>query len=256
MLPRSGLVALQFLTRWPVRLNPAPQPRELGRSLLWYPAVGFLLGAILSSVALALHRASPILAAALLLVVWVLATGALHLDGLADTADAWIGGHGDRERTLAIMKDTHAGSAAVAAIVCVLILKFAALSAFCAARVHPNDVAHDFPRLLALLLPPLLGRASVLLLFATTPYIRAEGIGAEVAVSQSRPWNVVIASFTAGICALEGLRAAAAVGVCALTFVVVRYALMRALDGFTGDCAGALIEIIETAAIVTLGLAL
>lgn len=66
--------------------------------------------------------------AALLLVFWVLATGALHLDGLADSADAWVGGLGDRERTLAIMKDPCCGPAAVVALVVVLLVKFAALA--------------------------------------------------------------------------------------------------------------------------------
>lgn len=47
--------------------------------------------------------------AALLLTVWVLLSGGLHLDGLADSADAWLGGFGDRERTLTIMKDRAAG---------------------------------------------------------------------------------------------------------------------------------------------------
>jgi adenosylcobinamide-GDP ribazoletransferase len=56
--------------------------------------------------------------AALLLAVWVLLTGGLHLDGLADTADAWIGGQGDRDRTLAIMKDPRSGPIAIVAIGC------------------------------------------------------------------------------------------------------------------------------------------
>src|SRR5256885_9559254 len=55
-------------------------------------------------------------------------------DGLADTVDAWVGGRADPERTLAIMKDPCSGPVAVAAVVCLLLLKFAALSALRAAR--------------------------------------------------------------------------------------------------------------------------
>jgi adenosylcobinamide-GDP ribazoletransferase len=252
---RSGLVALQFLTRLPVRLDPAPRPHELGLSLAWYPIVGLLLGSILWAEALALHDAAPILAAALILVPWVLVTGALHLDGLADTADAWVGGHGDRERTLAIMKDPHAGPTAVTAIACVLILKFASLCALLStSRVAVDRSAHDLLRPMGLLLPPLLGRASVPLLFATTPYVRAGGIGAQMALSQSRRSNVAIAFLSGALCFLGGLKAAVVVAACAALFLLVRRCLVRTLGGFTGDCAGALIELTETVAIVVLGL--
>jgi adenosylcobinamide-GDP ribazoletransferase len=66
--------------------------------------------------------------AALLLTVWVLLSGGLHLDGLADSADAWLGGFGDRERTLTIMKDPRSGPIAVVVLVLVLLLKFCALA--------------------------------------------------------------------------------------------------------------------------------
>jgi adenosylcobinamide-GDP ribazoletransferase len=58
----------------------------------------------------------PGVAAALVLILWVWSTGALHLDGLADSADAWVGGLASRERTLEIMKDPRSGPAAVTAI--------------------------------------------------------------------------------------------------------------------------------------------
>jgi adenosylcobinamide-GDP ribazoletransferase len=254
VLPRTGLVALQFLTRLPVRLDPAPQPRELGLSLLWYPVVGLLLGCILWAAALILHDAPATIAAALVLVLWVLLTGGLHLDGLADTADAWIGAHGDRERALTIMKDPHAGAAAITAITCVLLLKFAALSAYCASQSGVTSSSHAMLRLAGLLMPPLLGRAVMPLLFATTPYVREEGIGAQIALHQSRAWNLLLSCGAAVLCLVPGVRAAAVVALCAATFVVVRRSFVRLLGGFTGDCAGALIELTETVAIVVLGI--
>ena len=143
MIPRPALVAVQFLTRLPVRLEPPPSGREVGRSLLWYPAVGLLLGAVVWVAAALLSPLATPLAAALVLAVWVASTGALHLDGLADTADAWVGGGGDRERTLAIMKDPHIGPVAVAAIVCVLLAKYGALSALLSE--HGNLSCTNFP---------------------------------------------------------------------------------------------------------------
>ena len=103
MLLRPALIAVQFLTRFPIRLDPPPVAREVGLSLLWYPAVGVLLGLLVWVSAILLSPLATPLAAAMVLALWVSCTGALHLDGLADTADAWVGGRGDRERTLAIM---------------------------------------------------------------------------------------------------------------------------------------------------------
>jgi adenosylcobinamide-GDP ribazoletransferase len=254
VLPRTGLVALQFLTRLPVRLDPAPQPRELGLSLRWYPAVGLLLGCILWAAALILRDAPPSIAGALVLVLWVLLTGGLHLDGLADTADAWVGAQGDRERALAIMKDTHAGAAAITTVTCVLILKFAALSAYCANPTGVSWSPHAMLRLAGILIPALLGRAAMPLLFATTPYVREGGIGAQAALNQSRAWNLILSCGAGVLCIMPGVRAAAVVALCAATFIIVRRGFMRLLGGFTGDCAGALIELTETVAIVALAI--
>ena len=129
MFFRSALMAVQFLTCWPIRLEPPPARREVGLSLLWYPAVGLLLGLLIWVATILLSPLATPLAAAVVLALWVSCTGALHLDGLGDTADAWVGGRGDRERTLAIMKDPYSGPIAVAAVVCLLLVKFGALSA-------------------------------------------------------------------------------------------------------------------------------
>jgi cobalamin synthase len=122
-------IALQFLSSLPIRLPGMPQPQELGRSLLFYPVVGLLFGVLLWGLNSVLMGAPLLLHAALLLTAWVLLSGGLHLDGLADSADAWLGGFGDRERTLTIMKDPRSGPIAVVTLGMVLLLKFTALVA-------------------------------------------------------------------------------------------------------------------------------
>jgi len=97
-------------------------------------------------------NAAPQPAAALTLAATLLLTGAMHEDGLADTADAWVGGHGDRERTLAIMKDPRAGAMAVIAIVTLLLLKLASMESLLSARQWGP-----------VLIAPILGRAAMLL---------------------------------------------------------------------------------------------
>lgn len=236
------LIALQFLTRLPVRLSGVPAPQALGRSLLWYPLVGGLLGALLTAAAQA--SLPPLLHAALLLSLWVGFTGALHLDGLADCADAWVGGHGDRERTLAIMKDPNAGPMGVTALVLVLLLKFAALHALL-----------DAGRTASLWLVPLLARAAMPALFATTPYLRSVGLGSALASHLPRTPALLVAAASLALCAFApsaGLHLAA---VTVLVFVLIRRVLLQRLGGCTGDCAGAMLELIETSALLALALA-
>ncbi len=238
---RSLLVALQFLTRIPVRLRTAPTEIEMGRSLLFYPLVGLLIGAVLIGVHAMLAHAPELVRAALVLVVWVAITGALHLDGLADTVDAFAGGRGDRERTLAIMKDPCCGPMGVTAIGLVLLVKFAVIAGM------PSHISWS-----ALLIAPALGRLAVPLLFATTLYVRPNGIGASLARFQSRTAAVallvlVLLAATVG----AGWAGARATLVAALVFVVVRGRATSWIGGITGDTAGALVEITETAVLVS-----
>ncbi len=237
------LIALQFLTRLPIRLPGLPEPAQLGRSLLCYPLVGLLLGGVLLAAAWALSGVATPLAAALLLALWVLASGALHLDGLADTVDAWVGGYGERERTLALMKDPCCGPMAVSALLLLLLVKFAALWTLLEAGAWA-----------ALLLAPLLGRSALLMLLLGTPYVRAGGLGSAMAgqVPRRAGWRVLLAVALA--CLLAGWSGLLALGVALLLFAVVRRALLRRIGGTTGDSAGALLELIECAVLVALAL--
>ena len=127
-LMRGLLVALGFLTRIPVPVRVFDDACAQRTSLAWYPMVGLIVGALLTGVFIVLPREHALLSAALTLLAWVVLTGGLHLDGLADSADAWVGGFGDRARTLEIMKDPRSGPAGVTAVVLLLLLKFAALA--------------------------------------------------------------------------------------------------------------------------------
>jgi adenosylcobinamide-GDP ribazoletransferase len=237
------LVAVQFLTRFPIPSSGMADQRTSGRSLIYYPLVGLMLGAVLASLNYILAFAPDLLRAALLLAVWVIMTGALHLDGLADSADAWIGGIGNRTRTLSIMKDPHCGPAAVVALVVLLLVKFAALHA-----VASNGIA--------LAIVPMLARTSVVLLFLTTPYVRKEGLGAALATNLPKV-SAVVASILAAAVTMAFLGST---GFAMLVATIAAYAILRAMmksriGGTTGDTAGALIEISEAGLLVTIALA-
>jgi len=242
---RPLLIALQFLTRLPISLNGAPDERDLGRSLLYYPLVGLLLGALLAALAWAPLGGGDTLRAALLLAVWVFASGGLHLDGLADSADAWVGGLGGRERTLMIMKDPNCGPAGVVALVITLLLKFAALQAL---------LAHG--AWVPLLLAPLLGRSALPALFLTTPYVRPGGLGDVLARCLPRRTALwVVLAVLAGIPATTGVTGLWPLLAALLTFGWLRLLMLRRLGGTTGDTAGALVEMVEVAVLVSAALA-
>lgn len=236
-------IALQFLSSLPVTLPGMPAPQENGRSLLFYPVVGLLFGGVLWGASGLLSGAPVYLHAALLLSLWVGLSGGLHLDGLADSADAWLGGFGDRERTLTIMKDPRSGPIAVVALVLVLLLKFCALLAL----VESGQEA-------GLILAPVVGRGAMLALFLITPYVRPGGLGQ--ALKDHLPRQAafsVLALSTIGCLLLGGWLVLAVV---VLVFFSLRRSMMRRLGGTTGDTAGALLELLELAVLLTLALQL
>ena len=237
-------IALQFLSSLPIRLPGMPAPQELGRSLLFYPLVGLLFGGILWGLNWLMLGAPLLLHAALLLTVWVLLSGALHLDGLADSADAWLGGFGDRERTLTIMKDPRSGPMAVVTLVLVLLLKFAALLALI-----------EQQHALALIIVPLLGRSALLGLFLTTPYVRAGGLGQALADHLPRSAGKQVLAVSGLACVLiAGLSGFFALVLAVVLFAWLRRVMLRRLGGTTGDTAGALLELLEVAMLVGLAL--
>jgi adenosylcobinamide-GDP ribazoletransferase len=230
---RMFLIALQFLTRVPIGRLEAPKLEEIGRSLLYYPLVGLLLGGVFSfTMTMVSAHVPPIFVGALLLAVWVASTGGLHLDGLADSADAWACG-GSAERRLAVMKDPNCGPAAVSTLIVTLILKFAALM-----------VLVTNGNWLPIMLAPMLGRASPIAIFLTTPYVRPGGLGAAMAahLPRGRAWLllVVMALGTTLVGHLAMFAAAVVV------LLLLRRLMIHNLDGATGDTIGATVELVET----------
>lgn len=235
---RGLLAAIGFLTRLPVPVQVFDDADAQARSLAWYPVVGLLIGALLAVLAWALRDVPPLLAAALVVVAWVALTGALHLDGLADSADAWVGGLGDRARTLEIMKDPRSGPAGVVAIGLLLLLKFAALA--------------SLPRgaWIALPLVAMLARAALTAAFLTTPYVRSGGLGSRLAAAPRRACVVALLLAAAFCLLLPGWRAMFGAAMAVLVFLLWRHACLQRLGGMTGDTCGALTEWVEAVVLI------
>jgi adenosylcobinamide-GDP ribazoletransferase len=121
------LTAVQFLTISPPFIRRAFTAGELGQATGFFPLVGVGIGGILIGADFIFGKVfAPPLQAALLLAVWVLLSGALHLDGFLDACDGLLGGFTPESR-LRILKDEHKGAFAVTAGIVLLLVKFAAL---------------------------------------------------------------------------------------------------------------------------------
>ena len=232
------LIAVQFMTTIPIKLPCLPSREQNALSMLFYPVIGLMIGGVLWLVA-SYVQLPMMLLSCVVMVVWVWLTGGLHLDGLADTADAWVGGFGDRQRTLTIMKDPNTGAMGVMAIVLCLALKWAAV--YCLLELDA---------VLALLFVPMLGRMSALALFATTPYVRQHGLGSALQdVPKYLLWLVML-GFGAVVFALSWQMAVVMIGVWAVMLAWLRWRFVGRIGGITGDTVGASIEVVEVAMLV------
>ncbi|MBI5787913.1 MAG: adenosylcobinamide-GDP ribazoletransferase [Candidatus Schekmanbacteria bacterium] len=165
---RRLTIALQFLTRLPLKITPNPTPEEIGRSMVYFPLAGLLLGGYLVLVNQIVTLLLPALPASILLVMMLTAaTGAMHLDGLADMVDGFYAGcalppgEARQERILTVMKDSRIGAMGALAIFFSLILKIAGIYSLPA--TCKNSI---------LLLTPMLSRWNMVWAAALSDYAR------------------------------------------------------------------------------------
>ena len=242
VLFRPLFIALGLLTRIPVPRQEPLSDQSLGDSVLAYPWVGLLIGVVLAGMANLPIAWETDLRSALILTVWVGITGGLHLDGLADSADAWVGGMGDRQRTLEIMRDPHSGPMAILILTLLLLVKFAAIKALLLADQG-----------MLLILPPILGRCGILLLFLTLPYVRVQGMGAVAAQRVPKKKALfLLLLIGGGLPYLYGEIGFKLVLFFLGGFLLLRRQMYRRLGGTTGDSTGALCELLEAVALLSM----
>ena len=236
------IVAAQFLTRLPAPRLSAFKPDWVTRSARWFPLVGQLVGAIAGVVFVgAAQLWPPAVAAVLALAAGLLVTGALHEDGLADTADGLFGG-ATPARRIEIMKDSRIGTYGVLALVVAVGLKVAGLAALAPAAAFWALVAvHG------------LGRAAAVTAMRLTPYA-PEGRPTRWTPAQAgvRTWELAFSLMLAAwpLAMLGPLAAGAAVLGAALGAAVVIGAARRRLGGHTGDVLGAVEQTAEVCALL------
>jgi adenosylcobinamide-GDP ribazoletransferase len=235
-MSRQALLALQFLTVLPVPDTSAVSEGDLPRSMGFYPFIGALIGALAGLTGLACAAFFPVpVAAAATVAALAAISGALHLDGLADTCDGFYGG-GDRERVLAVMKDSRSGAMAVIGVSCALLAKFALLSGLGAVSALP-----------ALIAAGTLSRASMVWLCHRSTYARCvTGTGSPYIGRVAAGTALFAAAVAAAIAiAVSPWRSAVAIIIVAVSAELYRWRVEARIDGMTGDTLGAACELSE-----------
>jgi adenosylcobinamide-GDP ribazoletransferase len=236
----SLVLAVRFLTIVRVPGREAGGPGALGRAAWWFPAIGLALGGGLMLADRVLAAVvPPLLSAALVVAVWKVSTGALHLDGLADCLDGLAGVNA--ERRLAIMRDSRIGVFGAIGLVLCLFIACAALSGTPAAARAP-----------ILLLAPAVGRLTPLLVGPrVSPATPGQGLGAAFLAALPRAagpvWLAVLLVLAWLLFGPTGALMATGALVAGAGGAVV---LARRVGGLTGDALGSGVELTELAWLV------
>jgi len=231
----SFLLAVQFLTVLPIKIKEFSE-EKVSWALVYFPVVGLLLGFLLFSLYYLLFNLgfSVLVTSVFLVIALIILTGGMHLDGLSDTADAYLSGRGKQEM-LEIMRDPHIGVMGVLTLISCILLKIGLLSSI-AGSVKP----------IVLILMCIISRWSVVMMMYLFPYARQEGKaklfiqGLNLKIFLVSVIVVLILVFVYG-----GAKGLLMLAVIAGSTYLIGKASARKIDGITGDTLGATIELNE-----------
>lgn len=240
---RGFLIALQFLTSIPVKVKKTVGDKELAESMAYFPLAGLLVGTIL---ALAYNILSLIFPhpvnCAFILILNIIITGGLHIDGFIDTIDGIASG-GDRKKALEIMREGRLGAIGVAAAILLFLAKYSLLVSLPKGTIE-----------ISLIVMLGLSRWSFVISSALYPYARdGEGLGKKF-IQGITLKEVLVSTITILIVALLvfKLRVFVLTPVICCVLLAFNFYMYKKIGGITGDTLGALGEIIE---VLTLALA-
>lgn len=230
------ILAVQFLTRVPTPQVKNFIPDDLARSAPYFPLVGLLLGALIAGGAYLGQMVDPWVGAFFGVLLWTALTGALHLDGLGDLADALGASHANPERFHEVMKDPHMGAFGAITVLLQLMAKLIFLMLLC----KTDFVWLIIPLVAAARLGPLVWSALLPVLKSEAPGIIGSG--------ERFAWviNPAPILFWAIILAACALSVAPVLFVMFATIAGWGAYLKIRLGGQTGDCLGAGIELCES----------
>lgn len=230
---KSFLMALQFLTRFHLQKQAVWTEEDLGKSVPWFPAVGWVIGLFLCLIEYVMSPlALPLLTAFFLVAGEFFITGAMHADGLMDTADGLFSGR-SRERCLEIMKDSLIGSFGLLAFVFLVLLKILCLASI------------DTAKWGLLIAMPVIGRLNMVFSLCEYPYARPFGMGkafSEYRSSYAEPVALVLGLIPGFFFGMTYLILA---GAGLLAGLYINRWIVSKIGGTTGDTYGFVTEITE-----------
>jgi adenosylcobinamide-GDP ribazoletransferase len=233
------LIAIQFLTILPFNIKGRIGEEDFGKSLIYFPIVGLLLGLFLVSIAYISLSLPPMVRSILILVAWIVITGGIHLDGFADTCDGFYGTR-PKEEILKIMRDSRIGTMGAAGVVMLLLFKFAMLSS-----IRPEDLWK------VLVMTVVFARWSQVLACYTSRYAREEG-KAKYFIEYAKKADMFIGALFTLILNwfLMGIKGVILFALLLATIFLFIKHVKRKIGGMTGDTIGATNEIAEAAALL------
>jgi len=227
------LIALQFLTIFPVEIKSIKE-EEFGKSLLYFPIVGALIGIVLALALFVLDFLPNLIKCSLILIISIVISGGIHLEGFSDTCDGLYGGK-CKEEILDIMRDSHIGAIGAIGLVCILLLK---LSLFLSI---PKEILWR-----SLILMCLFSRWVQVLVCYISKYARKEGKAKYFIEYASRKEFLISSLFTlAAFLFLLKIEGIVLFFISLLPIWVFITYVKKKIDGVTGDTIGATSEIAE-----------
>jgi adenosylcobinamide-GDP ribazoletransferase len=238
-LVKRFLIALQFLTIIPVNIKGKISEEDFGRSLVYFPIVGLLLGLFLALIAFIAGPLPPLVRGSLILIAWIIITGGIHLDGFADTCDGFYGKR-SREDILKIMRDSRIGAMGAIGLMALLLLKFAILSS-----VAQEDLWK------VLVITAVFARWSQVLACTISKYARDEGKAKYFVEHAKYGACAAGALFTLIlfwlVMSVKGVILFALLSAAMFLFIKC---IQRRIGGMTGDTIGATSEVAEMATLL------
>jgi len=256
---RRFILMMQFLTSIPININVKAQKEDYGKGLALAPAVGLIIGLIVSAGNFAFGKILPASAASVVTVaIYIWLTGGLHFDGLGDTADGLFSNR-PKEKMLEIMKDSRIGTNALLTVVITLLMYVTLISSLgdVSSKVGASSlilgdgssIFGDVSLLLVLALMPVAGRIGSLIASGTSAYAGVSDGPGRWCVEHCGKIDVFLGIFIYSAIFLIGailsggcyllLPAVAA----PVTAFILSKVLSRKLGGVTGDILGAVCEI-------------
>mgnify|MGYP000879194925 CR=1 FL=1 len=234
----DGLVlAIQFLTRLPVKKQVDFNDRNLSKSIFFFPLIGIIIGGIGGLTYYIFSYLNKDIGSFFAVLSMIIATGGLHLDGLSDTADGFYS-YRDKERVLEIMKDSRIGAFGVIAIILDILLKYIILS----------NLKGNIPLILALSYGN--SRLVISYIMSTKKVSRKNGLGDMF--HKSNPQRYALLGGIAYVLILVLLDPKYLIPLL-LSFIVgeiITIISYKKIDGFTGDVYGATIELGEIVSLI------